>query len=291
MYGLKRRQTVSQTADFKMDFYTKDFVASTLPMTGPESAVYALTLILAWTQNASLPADPERIRRMCRYESEEWDRVWPSIEPKWPVVDGVRRNPRQVRVLEETTERIQKRSFIGKLGNSIRWSGTPDGIPDGTSLNIPSAIANTSPSPSPSPSPSKEEKEGREKPRSLEEVQGYAKEIPGLDASAFWDFYSSKGWKVGTQPMKDWRAAARNWLRRDKQEGRVSSNGGDPSGGEEAALKVQIEREDALRRKNAEELEKIGKARVEYQRLLKVDPAAAARLRDEMDRWVNEEES
>jgi hypothetical protein len=30
------------------------------------------------------------------------------------------------------------------------------------------------------------------------------------------DFYESKGWKVGREPMKDWRAAARNWARREK---------------------------------------------------------------------------
>lgn len=38
-----------------------------------------------------------------------------------------------------------------------------------------------------------------------------------IDASAFCDFYASKGWKVGSSPMKDWKAAARNWARRDEQ--------------------------------------------------------------------------
>lgn len=35
-------------------------------------------------------------------------------------------------------------------------------------------------------------------------------------ADAFFDFYSSKGWKVGRVPMKDWKAAARNWRRNQK---------------------------------------------------------------------------
>lgn len=38
-----------------------------------------------------------------------------------------------------------------------------------------------------------------------------------IDTSAFIDFYSSKGWKVGSQSMKDWKAAARNWARRDRE--------------------------------------------------------------------------
>jgi len=34
------------------------------------------------------------------------------------------------------------------------------------------------------------------------------------EASSFWDYYQSKGWKVGKATMRDWKAAARNWIRR-----------------------------------------------------------------------------
>ena len=37
-----------------------------------------------------------------------------------------------------------------------------------------------------------------------------------LDPQAFIDFYESKNWFVGKNKMKDWRAALRNWERRDK---------------------------------------------------------------------------
>jgi hypothetical protein len=40
--------------------------------------------------------------------------------------------------------------------------------------------------------------------------------FPNLDAERFHDFYSSKGWMVGKNKMQDWKAAARNWLNRDK---------------------------------------------------------------------------
>ena len=36
-----------------------------------------------------------------------------------------------------------------------------------------------------------------------------------VDADRFCDYYASRGWKVGSSPMKDWRAAVRNWARRD----------------------------------------------------------------------------
>ena len=35
-----------------------------------------------------------------------------------------------------------------------------------------------------------------------------------FDAESFVDFYASNGWKVGNAPMKDWKAAARRWVRR-----------------------------------------------------------------------------
>lgn len=39
----------------------------------------------------------------------------------------------------------------------------------------------------------------------------------GIDAQAFFDFYQSKGWMVGKNKMKDWKAAARNWSRSSRK--------------------------------------------------------------------------
>lgn len=51
------------------------------------------------------------------------------------------------------------------------------------------------------------------------EVTAYSEEIgKPIDGAAFCDFYASKGWKVGGQAMKDWKAAARNWYRRQLAE-------------------------------------------------------------------------
>jgi len=57
------------------------------------------------------------------------------------------------------------------------------------------------------------------------EVQEYITEKGySMNAEAFVDFYTSKGWKVGSQPMKDWKAAVRNWNRRDREDKRPSFN-------------------------------------------------------------------
>ena len=34
------------------------------------------------------------------------------------------------------------------------------------------------------------------------------------EAKLFFDYYTANGWKVGRNSMKDWKAAARNWMRR-----------------------------------------------------------------------------
>lgn len=51
-------------------------------------------------------------------------------------------------------------------------------------------------------------------PPTVEEVTAYVRERgSGVDPQRFVDFYASKGWVVGKSPMKDWRAAVRNWER------------------------------------------------------------------------------
>lgn len=52
---------------------------------------------------------------------------------------------------------------------------------------------------------------------SLEEAVNYFSEIKGTkaDAEAFCDHFTANGWRVGGKsPMKDWKAAARSWMRR-----------------------------------------------------------------------------
>jgi hypothetical protein len=55
-------------------------------------------------------------------------------------------------------------------------------------------------------------------PPSVEEVRAYCLERGNnVDAEAFVDFYTSKGWLVGKNPMKDWKACVRTWEKRDSQ--------------------------------------------------------------------------
>lgn len=55
-----------------------------------------------------------------------------------------------------------------------------------------------------------------------EEVREYCRERGNnVDPEAFVAYYESKGWKVGNQPMKNWKAAIVTWEKRDKQQPRA----------------------------------------------------------------------
>ena len=54
---------------------------------------------------------------------------------------------------------------------------------------------------------------------SLEIVKDYFSTIKGgdTDAECFYDYFTANGWRTGKNPVKDWKAAARNWMRRKSE--------------------------------------------------------------------------
>lgn len=69
-------------------------------------------------------------------------------------------------------------------------------------------------------------KKSRFAPPSVDEVRAYCLERNNsVDPEAFVDFYESKGWKVGSNPMKDWKAAVRTWEKREQAMPSKQSNG------------------------------------------------------------------
>lgn len=58
-----------------------------------------------------------------------------------------------------------------------------------------------------------EEDTRKNKPSGAEELTAYFATLgmPSTEAQRFNDYYTANGWKVGRNPMKDWKAAARNW--------------------------------------------------------------------------------
>ena len=58
-------------------------------------------------------------------------------------------------------------------------------------------------------------------PPTVDQVREYCEERGNrVDPQRFVDYYSSNGWMVGKNKMKDWKAAVRTWEQKDKQYGR-----------------------------------------------------------------------
>ena len=67
-------------------------------------------------------------------------------------------------------------------------------------------------------------------PPTLDDVLAYVRERGSdIDPQRFLDFYASKGWMVGKNPMKDWKAAVRTWEKREleKKGGAMNGHGHD----------------------------------------------------------------
>ena len=73
-------------------------------------------------------------------------------------------------------------------------------------------------------------------PPTLDDVLAYIRERGSdVDPQRFLDFYASKGWMVGKNPMKDWKAAVRTWEKRED-----TGNHSNPTPGNNAWMKEYL---------------------------------------------------
>lgn len=78
------------------------------------------------------------------------------------------------------------------------------------------------------PEVAKKKKTSRFVPPTVEEVKQYCQENGYiLDAQRFVDFYECKGWMVGKNKMKNWKAAVRTWVSKDR--GGVAKDDSEPT--------------------------------------------------------------
>ena len=104
------------------------------------------------------------------------------------------------------------RDGIGNDSGTIRNRHKPDSNPLPLPLPLPEQL--------PKRGVCGAQKRTREtRPQSVEDVRAYA-EAQGLtvDAGRFMDYYTAQGWTLSNgRPLKDWRAALRNWGRRAEE--------------------------------------------------------------------------
>lgn len=156
-----------------------------------------------------------------------------------------RRRQRQEKARKNNAER-QRRYYQKHKPNAHSDATDPDPDPDPEEKK--KITPPYSPPPSDqSPKAKKAPQRAAFRPPDLSEVMAYCDERGnGVDAEAWMDHYTSNGWRVGRNPMKDWKAAVRTWER---------NNGSNGYGRRETAVeRTRREQQEWLERRQADEV-------------------------------------
>ena len=152
-----------------------------------------------------------------------------SIDRADPVLGGNERYiwPAAKQMIDDDAATYQKIVEQRQAAARERWSndaGACESMREMQYINTtPTTTINTSIS---KETLSKEREEKRFVPPSLDEVAAYCSERNNtVDPEGFIAFYTSNGWKVGKNPMKDWKAAVRSWEQRQKKSSRPTKPG------------------------------------------------------------------
>ena len=131
-----------------------------------------------------------------------------------PVVQGGRATAENLRLLCPNCNRSRKKRFTFEEILAFTDGVVPDCE---NSQKVAASCGELRPNPIQSnPIQSESESKRRFTPPSFDEVKAYCEERGNkVDPQAFIDFYTSKGWKIGKETMKDWQAAVRTWERRE----------------------------------------------------------------------------
>lgn len=125
-------------------YFYKDFDAATADWSCASVGAYMRLLNFAW-DNDGLPDNPERLRRVCRAEQDEWEDIWIDVSPKFvPDEAGKLRNARQEETRTSVNLKYEQRveaSRIAAERRSRQASKSPNGRPSGASTGPPSGTS------------------------------------------------------------------------------------------------------------------------------------------------------
>lgn len=149
----------------------------------PEDPALAFVFELIKQQ---LDADSQRYKEACAARSEAGKK---GGRPKANASDKKQMVSAESKKSKCFSEKAKKADNDNEYDNDLKKENTIDGV-----------------------------KEKRFAPPTLENVSEYCREMgyTNVDAARFIDFYTSNGWMVGKNRMKDWKAAVRNWDRRER---------------------------------------------------------------------------
>ncbi len=137
--------------------------------------------------------------RLIGDETEAEETAFPAEETPLQAETSARKSVFGARSTQSKVNQSKGEERKGEVSISKNGAGRlAAAAPDGTRTDTPDPHTSSSFSPFIKPS--------------LDEVKAYCDERgSGVDARRFVDFYESKGWMVGSSPMRDWQACVRKW--------------------------------------------------------------------------------
>lgn len=131
-----------------------------------------------------------------------WKLIYPTLKKQRDTAEAGRKGGKKGGKASKQNNPNGRR---GKKGGKA--AAEPE-APDGSAMDEEEAT----------PKPQRKAAPARFAPPSVDEVQQYiTAQGYAVNAANFVDFYASKGWRVGNNPMKDWKAAVRTWQRREQE--------------------------------------------------------------------------
>jgi len=212
--------------DIWMPIYIGDYLRDTQELDGPEHGAYFLLLMHYWQKKGVIGDNVERLSKVARSSVE----ITAFILDNFFVLKG---NNYINKRADQEIAKADTRSETARINVMKRWKKDTPVLPryngrntDDDTESIRNGYSSSSSSSSSSNSPSKvnrAEVTSRNifHPPTLEEVRAYCSERnKNVNPDKWHDFYTCKGWMVGKNKMKDWKAAVRTW------EGNVKNQAG-----------------------------------------------------------------
>jgi len=235
-------------------FYVKDWLSdiNVMAMSAEERGAYIMLLCMDWNEEG-LPDDYSLLAAVCKVNESTISTLVQRLfnERSTGLTTGAEKatNPRLQLERQNQTTRRQQQQEAGKASFEKR-KNKGGNKQNQRSLNKRSTSVqrsfNSAPASATATAESKKES-GVNPPRTLKNfVQPETEEVScymakqGLEpskaqalAGRFVNFYGSKGWTVGKNPMKSWECSARNWVAGEVESESAKPNQAKPLNGKE----------------------------------------------------------
>lgn len=204
-------------------FHISDFSLSTNHLTLEEEAIYRRLLDYYYHTEAPIPLETQSVTRRLRLGShldtvrlildEFFDKEDDGYHNKRADIE-INRYKRRAEIARNNGSKGGRKPRKTTTKTNLEPSGLPDGNPgltQGQANQEPRTI-NQEPNIDLGQNEKPRHKTAKFTKPTLEDVREYCRQRGNqVDAEQWYNHYTSNGWRVGKNPMKDWQAAVRTW--------------------------------------------------------------------------------